>query len=237
MKTIGRLPIRTLAIIVLSAMVGLGASSTYAASVYFLQIDGIKGESVDRDHKDWIDVNSFSWAISNLGSVGFGGGGASAGKANISPLSWNQQLDMSIPTMFVGVSSGKHYKNATLEVAKPGEAKSAGVYFEMVFDDVVLTSLNISGTGDIPNVSGALEYSKLTMTYTPQKADGRPGEPIIGGWDLKKNAAAAFFGSPEVLQGLILAGPAPSAVPVPASVWLFASGLLGLVGVARRKKA
>lgn len=30
---------------------------------------------------------------------------------------------------------------------------------------------------------------------------------------------------------------AVSAVPVPAAVWLFGSGLLGLVGVARRKKA
>jgi len=29
----------------------------------------------------------------------------------------------------------------------------------------------------------------------------------------------------------------PSEVPVPAAVWLFGSGLLGLVGVARRKKA
>jgi hypothetical protein len=29
----------------------------------------------------------------------------------------------------------------------------------------------------------------------------------------------------------------PSAVPVPAAVWLFGSGLLGLVGVARRKAA
>ncbi|MDT8283315.1 MAG: VPLPA-CTERM sorting domain-containing protein [Gammaproteobacteria bacterium] len=28
----------------------------------------------------------------------------------------------------------------------------------------------------------------------------------------------------------------PSAVPVPAAVWLFGSGLLGLVGVARRRK-
>ncbi len=32
-------------------------------------------------------------------------------------------------------------------------------------------------------------------------------------------------------------GVAVSAVPVPAAVWLFGSGLLGLVGVARRKKA
>ncbi len=29
----------------------------------------------------------------------------------------------------------------------------------------------------------------------------------------------------------------PAAVPVPAAVWLFGSGLLGLVGIARRKKA
>lgn len=31
--------------------------------------------------------------------------------------------------------------------------------------------------------------------------------------------------------------PEVSAVPVPAAVWLFGSGLLGLIGVARRKKA
>lgn len=30
---------------------------------------------------------------------------------------------------------------------------------------------------------------------------------------------------------------APSAVPVPAAVWLFGSGLIGLAGIARRKKA
>ena len=28
----------------------------------------------------------------------------------------------------------------------------------------------------------------------------------------------------------------PSAVPVPAAAWLFGSGLIGLVGIARRRK-
>ena len=37
------------------------------------------------------------------------------------------------------------------------------------------------------------------------------------------------------LQGTV--GAAVSAVPVPAAVWLFGSGLLGLAGVARRRKA
>jgi hypothetical protein len=35
---------------------------------------------------------------------------------------------------------------------------------------------------------------------------------------------------------MYMAPGAVSAVPVPAAVWLFASGLLGLVGIARRRK-
>jgi len=54
-----------------------------------------------------------------------------------------------------------------------------------------------------------------------------------------------FLGSTEVFDTTMLLAPtliateitvaAPAAVPVPPAVWLFATGLLGLVGVARRK--
>jgi hypothetical protein len=39
---------------------------------------------------------------------------------------------------------------------------------------------------------------------------------------------------PHTLPG---SGFGQAAVPVPAAVWLFGSGLLGLIGIARRKKA
>lgn len=45
----------------------------------------------------------------------------------------------------------------------------------------------------------------------------------------------SMFGG--ALYVLHLEGVITSAVPVPAAAWLFGSGLLGLVGVARRKKA
>ncbi|MFC1772592.1 VPLPA-CTERM sorting domain-containing protein [Pseudomonadota bacterium] len=41
----------------------------------------------------------------------------------------------------------------------------------------------------------------------------------------------------EIFPTLIAGTVNVSAVPVPAAVWLFGSGLLGLVGMARRKKA
>jgi hypothetical protein len=45
-----------------------------------------------------------------------------------------------------------------------------------------------------------------------------------------------IFANGAVLQIDAVASNPPSEIPVPAAVWLFGSGLLGLAGVARRKK-
>jgi hypothetical protein len=44
-------------------------------------------------------------------------------------------------------------------------------------------------------------------------------------------------GQTNLISGFVDSFGSASAVPVPAAVWLFGSGLLGLVGVARRKQA
>lgn len=41
----------------------------------------------------------------------------------------------------------------------------------------------------------------------------------------------------QIVGGPVVQGANPAAVPVPAAAWLLGSGLLGLVGVARRRKA
>lgn len=63
------------------------------------------------------------------------------------------------------------------------------------------------------------------------------GEHLISPWEDTAGgtrAAAGFAGWTAQFQ--IAGSFTPTAVPVPAAVWLFGSGLLGLVGVARRKK-
>lgn len=57
--------------------------------------------------------------------------------------------------------------------------------------------------------------------------DGIPGNAMASGPFAGFNAT---FGGTATVSSV-------SAVPVPAAVWLFGSGLLGLVGIARRKKA
>ena len=61
------------------------------------------------------------------------------------------------------------------------------------------------------------------------------------GWNI--TIAQAINDSGQIVGGGTINGQThaflmtPTAVPVPAAVWLFCSGLLGLVGVARRKAA
>lgn len=47
---------------------------------------------------------------------------------------------------------------------------------------------------------------------------------------------AGFTTSKQCLTSAWFGGSTPSPVPVPAAVWLFGSGLIGLIGVARRKR-
>lgn len=81
------------------------------------------------------------------------------------------------------------------------------------------------------NGNGTYSYfSTDGIATNPANPDGVRGYGMLDGGFVGFNANFDF-------DAPVSAADAVSAVPVPAAVWLFGSGLLGLVGVARRKKA
>lgn len=204
-----------------------------AATNYYLKIDSIDGESVAKGYEKAIELNAFSWGVSNSGSLGGGGGGS--GKASFSDLSWTQLVDSSVVGLFTGVASGQHFAKATLNVVKAGATPLN--YFRMDFFENTLSSLQISGGGDSPSASASLQSTKITMTYWPQLKDGSRGTPIIGSWNLAANAPSVFEGDINVLTGLFLSGgnldlgglPIQAPVPEPQTWALMGLGLVALL--------
>ena len=161
-----------------------------AASVdYFLIIDGIEGESRAEGHEGQIEIFSFSWGLSNTGSMAAGGGGG-AGKVQIQDFHFTKAMSKASPKLFEACATGKHMKEAVLVARKAGEKPVE--YLKITMTDVLITSYQTGGSaGDIvPIDSFSLNFAKIKYEYTPQKEDGTLDSPIVGTYDVKNNTKA-----------------------------------------------
>ncbi len=153
----------------------------------FIKIDSIAGESTDDKHKGEIEVESFSWGLTQTGG-GSSGGGGGTGKALFEDLTLVAQTSAASPKLFAAAASGKHLKLADLTVRKAGEKPLE--FYKVHLEDVLVSSFRTAGgEGELRPVDQfSLVYAKIEVSYTTQKADGSSGDTITEGWDVLKNA-------------------------------------------------
>jgi hypothetical protein len=91
-----------------------------------------------------------------------------------------------------------------------------------------------AGTWNISTFDNAFSYLNfLKLTNVSESLNGN-GELLLSG-DLKLTGLWATLMGANTNTVVGTFNLAPAAVPVPAAVWMFGSGLLGLLGVSRRK--
>jgi hypothetical protein len=94
-------------------------------------------------------------------------------------------------------------------------------------------TLAVATTGWNTTLNGAAALGNATSGTFPLIADTIGGSPMVAG-------PFGGFNANFDIQSMTVTSITPdpvAAVPVPAAAWLLGSGLLGLVGVARRKAA
>ena len=152
---------------------------------YFIKIDGIPGESTDKQHKDEVEVISFSWGVTQAGP-GPGGGGGGAGKASFQDLHFFARTSKASPELFLACASGQHISSAVLACRRGGKAQLE--FLEVKLSDVLVSSYQIGGsTPEQPLDQVSLSFTKFELEYVPAGKAGKPGPPIEAGWDLMAN--------------------------------------------------
>ena len=157
----------------------------------FLKLDGIKGESQDSKHKDEIEIESFSWGVTQSGTLAFGGGGG-AGKAQFQDFHFTNKVSKASPQLFIKCVTGEHIKVGTLSVRKAGGDRAGIDFYKITLSDVLVSSYQSGGNagGDIPADQFSLNFAKVEYSFATQKPDGTIGETINAGFDLKQNKKA-----------------------------------------------
>jgi type VI secretion system secreted protein Hcp len=136
----------------------------------FLKIKGIEGESSDSKHKNEIDVLSYSFGITQTGTMSYGGGGG-AGKANFGDFSFMMRMNKATPKLMNHVACGTHISDATLVCRKAGGKQEE--YMQYKFYDLLISSYQTSASSEEPVESCSFNYSKLEMEYKIQDATGK----------------------------------------------------------------
>lgn len=162
--------------------------------------------------------------------TGLGGGAASGGMLNVT-----------VPSGYLGMHMLFDWNTTqnidVFVVAAPSSMFGAGVVRNA-------SNATSCSTGGIINclwnggaVAGfAPTQNQVWMLATVDgNGDGVMGIPMIDGPFAGFNAGFNANMDPIADISDIPGGPTPPPVPVPAAAWLLGSGLLGLVGVARRK--
>ena len=133
----------------------------------------IKGEAQDTQHKDEIEVLSWSWGMQGKPSLG---GGAASGKASVHDLKIVKRVDSASTALMLALRTNEPITKAVLTLRKAG--KSQVEYMKVTIEQGRVMSLSIDG-GDSNGTADVLErvtfsFNKIEVEYVPQGKDGLP---------------------------------------------------------------
>jgi type VI secretion system secreted protein Hcp len=151
---------------------------------YFLKLDGIQGESVDANHKNEIQILSWSWGGSQTSSVS-GTGGSGAGKVDLADFSIMTNFDKATPKLFKSLCEGTHVKTGTMTAVKSGA--NGKPYLTADFTELFVSSLQISASSEIPTISVSFTYNTIKIDYSVQDEKGNLTSTGPVSYDLKQN--------------------------------------------------
>jgi type VI secretion system secreted protein Hcp len=152
----------------------------------FLELDGIKGESVDHKHKDKIDILAWSWGMSNTGTFHQGGGGG-AGKANFNDLTITKYIARSSADLMYHCASGKHIAKGQVIVRKAGDKPLE--YLVIKLTDVLVTGASTGGSSHDERLTEnvTLNFAKVAVEYKIQDEKGAGKDGGTFTWNIASN--------------------------------------------------
>jgi len=160
----------------------------------FVNFGDIKGESTDKDHKDWVMMLKYNHAVTQPASLSQKtAGGRSAEEVNHSAFSIVKLLDAATPKLYEAACKGTHIPEVTVEVWRAGGDKPVK-YMEYKLKEVLISGVLSNGdptTGaGFPTETINLTYGAIEWTYTKQKPDGTAAGNVATKWSVAQGAVA-----------------------------------------------
>jgi type VI secretion system secreted protein Hcp len=150
----------------------------------FMKITGtkqgvIKGESSDSKHPGEIEVESFSWDVSQPHSVSGSSAGMATGRRQLGKFTFSMKSQVATPHLLSAICDGEHLKTVVLTCRKAGGLQQE--YMKWTLSTAMVVSVKtgcIVGEDVVPHDEVELMFQKISLDYKEQKPDGTLGGAV-----------------------------------------------------------
>lgn len=227
------------------------ASASNGDTVMYMRLGSgskaIQGESTAIGYEQWTRIDHAQMGV-GMTFNGAGTGAKVAGTPSISELTFGQQFDSTITYAFAALLQRVDIGQVTIEYVTDRGAGPV-TFMQLALDNVMLSGLSLSSGGELPSITGSLNFTGFSQTVWDIGADGtRRGSTSVG-FDLMKPEKEATSGSLAAdvagfgtgnLSGAPAAagggsGPGPAPVPEPGT-WMMMFAGLGVLALAARRR-
>jgi type VI secretion system secreted protein Hcp len=157
----------------------------------YLELTGpdLKGESMDREHQQWIELNSLQHQICQPSSpTASTAGGHATGRTEHGDLVATRELDSASPLLYQALSAGTTFQSAQIDFYRAAGDGKRIKYLEVHMKHVLVSRIIVrTGPAGLPAESMALRYAAIQWKYRKQNIDGGLAGVTLGAWSLTKN--------------------------------------------------
>lgn len=151
----------------------------------------IDGESRDKDHAKWLEVQSWSHNIRQPKSAtASSAGGHTAERCEHGDMIFVKDMDLTSPKLWEACSAGHTFDEINIEFMR-ADGNARIKYLEIKLKNALISSVspNVVNEG-IPTETFALTYAAIQWTYVAQGVEGGNKGNSAGSWSLAKNTNA-----------------------------------------------
>ena len=155
----------------------------------FLWLDGVVGKSVDEKHLGWIEVNTFTWSVTNNATWQSGGqgskgkGGQATVQGNVADIVVTKRIDSASVTLFQICMMASQIDKGTISCVKM-DGETPLEYFRIELKKIVVKGVDWKSIGsDDVTEEVTLNFGRFIELYTLQENLGSPGGGTRFGFD------------------------------------------------------
>lgn len=149
----------------------------------------MKGESLDKDHGQWIELIGFHHEVRQPSSPSMStAGGHTVGRTEHGDLALVKELDVASPLIFQAVSGGTTFQSAQIEFYRAAGDGKRIKYLELQLKNVLISQVAL-GIDDalLPTETMSLKHAAMQWKYQKQNINGGQGGMTQGAWSMTKN--------------------------------------------------